>query len=311
MKTQISTYLILFCGVFSLSTSAIFVRTAAAPSAIIAFYRLFFAALVLLPFLLLHKRNRQELFLLTGKQWGLGLLSGLFLAVHYVLWFESLRYTSVASSTVIVTLQPLFSIAGGYLLFKERLDKKALIGCFIAISGSIVIGWGDLRLSPQALFGDLLAFLAAGVIAAYFFIGQHVRKNLSVIPYSLLGYGSSALFLAIYAFSWEVSFINYPATTWASFIGLALIATIGGQMIFNWLLKWLSTTVISMSILGETIGTCILAYFLLHEGISLQQGIGIVMILAGLLLFMLKSQKTSDLSPDQTSETETVNTVCS
>jgi drug/metabolite transporter (DMT)-like permease len=311
VKTQISTYLILFCGVFSLSTSAIFVRTATAPSAIIAFYRLFFAALVLLPFLLLHKRNRQELFLLTGKQWGLGLLSGLFLAVHYVLWFESLRYTSVASSTVIVTLQPLFSIAGGYFLLKERLNKKALIGCLVAISGCLVIGWGDLGLSTQALFGDLLAFLAAGVIAAYFFIGQHVRKNLSVIPYCVLGYTSSALFLAIYAFSRQVSFVNYPLATWEAFIGLALIATIGGQMIFNWLLKWLSATVISMSILGETIGTCILAYFLLGEGISLQQGIGIGMILAGLALFLLKSQKPSGLSSDPNDKREPRNTPCS
>ena len=63
------------------------------------------------------------------------------------------------------------------------------------------------------------------------------------------------------------------------FVGLAFIATILGQTIFNWLLKWMSATVISMSILGETIGTCILAYFILNETISLQQGLGITVIL--------------------------------
>jgi drug/metabolite transporter (DMT)-like permease len=131
---------------------------------------------------------------LSKKQLGLGLLSGLFLAIHYVLWFESLNYTSVASSTVIVTLQPLFSFIGGHFLFKERFGKRAIASCFVSLIGCFIIGWGDFEVSYQALFGDVLAFIAAGVITAYFFIGQHMQKNLSVIPYSILGYSSSAFF---------------------------------------------------------------------------------------------------------------------
>ena len=83
-------------------------------------------------------------------------------------------------------------------------------------------------------------------------------------------------------------FIHYSTQTWLCFIGLAFIATILGQTIFNWLLKWMSATVISMSILGETIGTCMLAYFILHETISLQQGLGITVIFIGLVLFLLQ-----------------------
>lgn len=291
LKSPIFSYLVLFFGVFALSTSAIFVKLADAPAAITAFYRLFFATIMLLPFLLINKKDRNELYSLSKKQWGFGLLSGIFLAAHYVLWFESLHYTSVASSTVIVTLQPLFSMVGGYFLFKERFSKGAVLGCLIAIAGSIVIGWQDFQISGQALFGDILAFIAAGIITAYFFVGQHVRKKLSLVPYSVISYGSSALFLGMFAFSQKTSFANYSAQTWWSFIGLALIATILGQTIFNWLLKWLSTTVISMSILGETIGTCVLAYFILEEVISLQQGIGIVLILIGLTLFLLQPKK--------------------
>ncbi|WP_410982525.1 DMT family transporter [Bacillus cereus] len=291
MKSPILSYAILFFGVFALSTSAIFVKLADAPAAISAFYRLFFATIMLVPFLLISKKNRNELCSLSKKQWGLGLLSGLFLAAHYVLWFESLHYTSVASSTVIVTLQPLFSMIGGYFLFKERFSKGAVLGCLIAIAGSIVIGWQDFQISGKALFGDILAFIAAGIITAYFFVGQHVRKKLSLVPYSVISYGSSSLFLGIFAFSQKTSFFNYSTQTWWSFIGLALIATILGQTIFNWLLKWLSTSVISMSILGETIGTCILAYYILDEVISLQQGIGIVLILIGLALFLLQPKK--------------------
>ncbi|MGE0940836.1 DMT family transporter [Bacillus wiedmannii] len=288
MKSPILSYCILFFGVFALSTSAIFVKLADAPAAIIAFYRLFFATLILLPLLLFNKNNRNELKTVTRGQWGFGFISGLFLAAHYVLWFESLQYTSVASSTVIVTLQPLFSMIGGYFLFKERFTKGAVIGCLIAISGSSVIGWQDFQISGEASYGDILAFIAAGIITAYFFISQRVRKDLSLIPYSVISYGSSACFLGIFAYMQQESFIHYSIQTWLCFIGLAFIATILGQTIFNWLLKWMSATVISMSILGETIGTCILAYFILNETISLQQGLGITVIFIGLALFLVQ-----------------------
>ncbi|WHT92128.1 DMT family transporter [Bacillus cereus] len=288
MKSPILSYYILFFGVFALSTSAIFVKLAVAPAAIIAFYRLFFAVLILLPLLLFNQNNRSELKTITRRQWGFGFISGLFLAAHYVLWFESLQYTSVASSTVIVTLQPLFSMIGGYFLFKERFTRGAVIGCLIAISGSIVIGWQDFKISGEALYGDILAFIAAGIITAYFFISQYVRKDLSLIPYSIISYGSSACFLGVFAYMQNESFIHYSTQTWLYFFGLAFIATILGQTIFNWLLKWMSATVISMSILGETIGTCILAYFILNETISLQQGLGITVIFIGLALFLMQ-----------------------
>ncbi|TQR42628.1 DMT family transporter [Paenibacillus popilliae] len=294
MKSPLMSYATLFLGVLALSTSAIFVKLADAPAGITAFYRMFFSAVMLLPFLLANKESMREIRSLSKKQWGYGLLSGLFLAMHYVLWFESLNYTSVASSTVIVTLQPIFSMAGGYFLFKERFHMGAILGCFVAIAGSFVIGWQDLQISGQALFGDILAFIAAGVITAYFFVGQHVRKQLSLVPYSIIGYASSALLLSLFSFSQQTSFFDYSAHTWWSFIGLAFIATILGQTLFNWLLKWLSTSVISMSILGETVGTCILAYFILDEVITVQQGIGIALILIGLAVFLLQQRQVTE-----------------
>ena len=292
MQAGIMHYLTLFLGVFALSTSAIFVKLAGAPSSITAFYRLFFALLFLLPLLLLDKASWQDLRSLSKRQWQTGLLSGLFLAIHYILWFESLNYTSVASSTVIVTLQPLFSFVGSYFLFKERFSTGAIISSIVALIGSFIIAWGDFQISMQALYGDLLAFIAAGFITAYFFIGQHMRQKLAVVPYSILGYAASAFFLAVYALSQQLSFIDYSQSTWTAFLGIAFISTILGQMLLNWLLKWLSTSVISMSILGETIGTCILAYFILGEIITVRQGIGIIVTLAGLGLFMFYKNKT-------------------
>ena len=284
---NIFAYLTLIFGVFAVSTSAIFVRLADAPSAITAFYRLFLTTLMLLPVVLLGKQQRQELKQLSAKKLGLCAAAGILLGIHYILWFESLSYTSVASSTVLVTLQPLFSITFGFLFLKEHQHRLGLIGCAIALTGSFIIGYGDFQLNPSAFIGDVMAVLAAAVVSMYLFIGQIVRKDTSATVYSVLAFGSSSLFLAIYALIMHQPFTGYSSKTWASFIGIAIIATIMGQFIFNLLLKWVSATSISMGILGEPIGACILAWFILNEAITLRQGIGMCIILCGLTLYFL------------------------
>lgn len=281
-------YLLLFFGVFALSTSGIFAVLADAPAPITAGYRMLFAALILLPVLLFNRTHLLELRHLSTKQWLLGLLSGIFLAAHYTLWFESLHFTSVASSVVLVTLQPLFAFVGGYFLFHEQLTGRMMVGGLLAIAGSALIGWQDFQISGLALIGDGLAFLAAGVITGYFLVGQEMRNYLSLVPYSIIGYGSSAVVLFIVSGISGVSLINYSARDWLCFIGLALVSTIMGQTIFNFLLKWMNASTISMSILGEPVGTCILAFIILKQGISLQQFTGILIILSGITIFLFR-----------------------
>lgn len=285
MKHRAGSYLALALGVIALSTSAIFVKLANAPSSITAFYRLLFTAMALTPFLLLDKNKRVQLRSLDLRQMGLIILSGLLLAVHYVMWFESLHYTSVSSSTVLVALQPLFSLLFGLLLLREHPRKSAVTGCLIAIFGSAIIGWGDFQLSAQALVGDVLALSAAGVISLYFLIGQVVRRELGAVTYSVPGYFSSAAFLLLYALLRGDSLTGYTGATWGAFLGLAFLSTICGQFIFNLLLKDISATAVTMGILGEPIGTCILAYFILQERIAAQQLLGILVILAGLSVY--------------------------
>lgn len=279
------TYLILFAGVFALSTSAIFVKTAQAPSSVTAFYRLFLAAVVLLPFLICRRENRQEIKRITAYQWQLIVSAGLFLALHYVLWFESLRFTSVASSTVLVCLQPLFALALERCISHKKLKRTAIMGCFIALCGSVIIGSGDFQISGKSLLGDILAFVAAGIIALYFFIGEKVRKDLSAVTYSTLSYFFSAAVLVIYSLICKEPLWGFPQQTWLAFIGLAVISTIGGQFIFNLLLKKVPASAVTMSILGEPIGTCILAYLLLQEKILFQQFCGIFVIMIGMIIF--------------------------
>jgi drug/metabolite transporter (DMT)-like permease len=285
MQSTFFLYGSLSLGVLFLSTSAIFVKLAVAPSGIIAFYRLLFTLLILIPALLLREKERAQLIHLTARQVKLAVLSGALLAVHWVMWFESLRYTSVASSTVLVSLQPLFSILYGAVLFHERVSKRGMAGVFLAIAGSVIIGWGDFQISGAAFWGDVLSFVSAGVISLHFLFGQILRRELDVLPYTAVCYSASTLCLAVYALVTGQPFTGYSLQTWGCFLGLALFATVGGQCVFNLLLKYLPASAVTMGILGEPVGTILLAFIIFGESILPQQGIGMFCILSGLWIF--------------------------
>ncbi len=290
MQSVVVQYALLGMGVLLLSTSAIFVKMAEAPSGIIAFYRLLFTLAFLVPALLARKQEREQLVHLNGRQLRLAVISGALLAVHWVMWFESLRYTSVASSTVLVSLQPLFSILFGALFLKERVSKWGMVGVFLAIFGSAIIGWGDFQVSGAAFWGDVLSFASAGVISLHFLFGQLLRREMDVLPYTVVCYSASTICLAIYALAAGQSFSGYSCQTWGCFLGLALFATVGGQCVFNLLLKYLPASAVTMGILGEPVGTIILAFFIFGESITLQQAAGMLLILGGLWLFFSRKE---------------------
>ena len=273
-----------------LSTSAIFVKLAEAPSGIIAFYRLLFTLCFLIPALLCRKKERKQLWQLSARQWRLAVVSGALLAIHWVMWFESLRYTSVASSTVLVSLQPLFSILWGGLLLHESVTKQGRAGVFLAIVGSVIIGWGDFQVSGAAFWGDVLSFMSAGVISLHFLVGQILRKELDVLPYTAVCYSASTVCLAVYALVTGQPFTGYSLQTWGCFAGLALFATVGGQCVFNLLLKYLPATAVTMGILGEPVGTILLAFLIFGERIVLQQALGMFCILGGLWIYFGKKR---------------------
>ncbi|RKO63352.1 DMT family transporter [Caldibacillus debilis] len=291
MKTQSETpavnpYLVIAFGVFSVSTSAVLVKLAEAPAGVIAFYRLFFSVLLMLPVVL--TRNLKDIGGFSLKDLFLSAVSGIFLAFHFILWFESLNYTSVASSTVLVTLQPLFSFAGTYLLYKERITFRTIVSGMVAIFGSILISWGDFNISREALFGDVLALIACALITGYLLFGQSVRKRVSLFPYTFVVYSISSVTLWIYVWANGQSFYPYRPQDWIYFLLLAVFPTLLGHTLFNWSLKWVSTNVISMAILSEPVGAALLAFFILGETLKWTQIIGGLIVLSGLFLFSKK-----------------------
>lgn len=286
---KINPYAALWIGVLAVSASAIFVKLSSAPSGVIAFYRLFFSVLIMAP--LFFIKYASELRLITKRDWVYSIVAGIFLALHFILWFESLNYTSVASSTVLVTLQPLFAFIGTYYLFKEKISGKAIVSGTLAILGSFIISWGDFRISGTALLGDMLALIACALITAYLLVGQTLRKRISLITYTFIIYGISTVTLLIYVIVVQEPLLPYEKMDWVYFILLAIIPTLLGHTLFNWSLKWLSTSTISMAILFEPVGAAILAYYILNETVIWSQIIGGLVVITGISLFLLDERK--------------------
>ncbi|MFD1362001.1 DMT family transporter [Lentibacillus salinarum] len=288
-------YIAVVIGVVSVSTSAVLVKLAdQAPAAIIANYRLLLAVMIMAPYVLI--KNRSEFQFIQKRDWLLSALAGIFLAFHFIVWFESLNYTSVASSVVLVTLQPIFAFLGTYLFFQERFSYGAIISMVIALLGSLIISWGDFQISGIALFGDMLALLGAVLVTAYFLMGQRVRKRLSLMTYTFIVYGISSLTLILYNLIGGNPFFGYPVDHWLVFLGLAILPTFFGHTLFNWALKWVSTASISMGIVFEPVGASILAYFILGETITWSQWLGGSIVLFGLFLFIMSTTKKRNVT---------------
>ncbi|WP_084242460.1 DMT family transporter [Planomicrobium okeanokoites] len=292
-KPAIHPYIPIIVGVISVAMSAIFVKMTNADSGVTAFYRMLFSILIMSP--LFFFKYTHEVKKLSKRDWLFTTIAGIFLAFHFILWFESLNYTSVASSTVLVTLQPLFAFAGTYFFFKEKLSVKTIVSALIAIGGSVLIAYGDFKISGQALFGDILALIACALITAYLLFGQDIRKRLSLVTYTFVVYGVSTITLFFYIVLKGESFGPYPAQEWMWFVLLAIIPNLLGHTLFNWALKWVSTNVISIAILFEPVGAAILAYFILGEYLNASQIIGGTVVILGIMFFIIDYEKVKKI----------------
>ncbi|MDK2823680.1 MAG: hypothetical protein PWP71_1598 [Clostridia bacterium] len=277
-------YLALVIGVLGVSSSAILVKFTSAHPVIIAVYRMLFTFLMLFPFTL--KNNLKNFKYFTRKQYFWALISGMFLSLHFVSWFASLKYTSVASSTVLVNTQPIFVIIFSFLLWKEVLPLKGYIGVLVALLGTVVLSWGDLHLGIDNLKGDILALVGAFTVAGYYLCGRYLRKTMDILPYTTLVYGFSTLFLLLIISIGRYPLQGYSSQDYIVFISLAFFCTILGHSILNWALKYLPTASVSVSVLGEPVIASILAFFIFKEGLKLQQIFGGILILSGIYYFV-------------------------
>ena len=258
--------MILVLGIIGVSTGSIFARLADAPALVTAAYRVGLASLILIP--LAVWKAGDELRNLSSREIKLAILSGFFLALHFASWISSLDYTAIANSVVLVNTIPLWVGLLTPMIAKDRLTRATVISIIVSVIGGVIIGFGDFATGGQALFGDLLAVIGAICAAVYLLLGRNLRRKLSLLSYVAICYGSAALFLWLAVIALQLPVSGYNTQTVAAFWAMALVSQIIGHSSYNWALKWFSTGFVAVALLGEPIGSTIMAYLIFDEGLT-------------------------------------------
>jgi len=277
--------IMIIVGILGISMSAIFVRFSTAPSAVTAAFRLLWTVLLMLPAVAGKKEIRKELVTLDKKSVGLSILSGIFLAIHFVLWFESLHHTSVASSTTIVCTEVIWVAFGFCFFMKGKLSKKAIAAIAVTFTGSVVIACADSIAGSSHLYGDILALLGAIAVAVYTLIGRIVRERVSTTVYTFVVYTACAIVLVLTCLAQGYELFTYGTSAMIVGLLLAVFSTILGHSIFSWCLKYFSPAFVSASKLCEPVVSAIFAAILFEEVPSVLLFVGGAMILGGVLYY--------------------------
>lgn len=286
MKKSPTKYFI-FIGLLFSSMSSMFIRIIDAPAIKIATYRLIAASFFfMIPFTVNCFRNKSTL---SKKGVILAMVSGFFLAGHFATWISSLSYTTVSSSTVLVSLSPLFVASYNVIVLKERVLKIQIIGILVTIIGAVIISAGDFKISGDAIFGDFLAFLGAIFVAGYLIIGRNVRKNMALVDYVFVTYSSSAILLLTLSVFLKIDLSFSSATNLTLMITHGLVSSGLGHTIYNWMLQYTTSTFVSTATLGEPVIASVMAYTFLNETPTLQTIIGGIIVIAGLYVFTRNS----------------------
>jgi drug/metabolite transporter (DMT)-like permease len=251
-------------------------------------YRMYLACILLLPIVWVRRHE----FLKLSKTEGLFLtIAGIFLALHFALWFGSLKLTTVASSTIILSLQPIVALIGGFVVYKERTSFCTLVTICISIIGVVMVGWGDMSFNNNSvIIGDILSFLSVIAVVVYLLIGQNKVKKISHWIYSFCVFLIAGVTLHIYNLFMGVPIIGYDRQEWEIFLLLAIFPTLA-HVIFNFLLNHVNTTTISMSVLGEPVGATMLAVILLGEDVIGLQIVGGIFVIFGVFTFLMQQSK--------------------
>lgn len=278
-------YPLIVVGITAISFGAILIRlTEGIPVLSLAAWRLGAAVLLLSPFGFARMKGGK----LRLRDGLISVGSGVFLAFHFILWIASLEKTTVASSVVLVDTSPIFVGIGAWVFLRERPRAGLIAGICLSIAGGMIIGWGDMRASGEALIGDLLALGGAIMAAGYLILGRRVRPRLQLLPYLTLSYGTAAVILLAGALITRSPLSGFSGIDYLYLVLLAVGPQLIGHGTLNWALRYLSAGTVAVLTLGEPIGATVLAYLILGEGMTWLKGIGAAIILMGIYMSLRK-----------------------
>jgi drug/metabolite transporter (DMT)-like permease len=279
----------LLVSIIAVSFASIFILSCQAPPLSIAFYRLFFTTLLLVPILIIRKKTRDELRTLPKTTVLIMIVIGLILAAHFALWISSLKMTSVASSVILVTAHPILVAPVSFYFLKEKLSWVNALGIAISLGGVglLVIGnYGFAAFGLDTIEGNILALLGGIAAGLYILGGRALRKKVSTITYAFVVYAVGTITLFLICLTLAAPLYNLATTDYAIILLMAVVSGIFGHTLYNWSLGYIRASIMSVALLGEPIGSSLLAYAIpwIHQEPSFYTIIGGGIILIGIYL---------------------------
>lgn len=280
-------------AVASVSWASIFITWSTSPPITIALYRLAFATAILAVVVLARGAARKERPFRGLPRRDLWLMAGIgaILATHFTLWIASLKVQgeSIASSVVLVTSHPLLVGLLSHFVLRERLNRWMAAGIVVGFSGVVVIAFSDYGFSGQLLYADVLAFLGGIMAGFYFLAGRRVRQRVDLLNYAVVVYGfaTGVLFLYAVLLGSSLTPVGDSGTEILLFLALAIVPQIGGHTLYNWSLRYVTAPVVSLSLVGEPVGSSLLAWLLLSQQPGIGVVLGAVLALAGIYVTVL------------------------
>ncbi|WP_435152994.1 DMT family transporter [Haladaptatus sp. DFWS20] len=299
-------------AIVAVSTSAILIELSSAPSIIKALYRVLFTTLLLAPLAL--TRYRDDLRNFSRRDFFVAIVTGVALAAHFVTWFESLEWTTVAASVTLVQSQPLFVAFGAWALLDERVTRRTVIGIGIALVGMVGMSFADVFsgavvAGENPLYGNALAVIGAIAAAGYVLAGRSLRQRVSLVPYVTVVYSvcTAVLFFVALTSEAEVALTAYGTREWLLFLGMAVGPGIFGHTVINWALKYVESSVVSVSLLGEPVGSTLLALFVLDQVPGSATILGGIVVLAGIYVTSTAEDETVETNERKVKQETTEN----
>ena len=287
LRTERIAILALFVGAVTIAFAPILVRLSEVGPSATGFHRfllaipLYWAMAATLPRATVAEGSERPT---SVRDFVLISMAGVYLAADVAVWHYSIQMTTVANSTLLANVAPVFVVLAGWILFGTRVTGTYMIGLAAAMTGVFILSRASLSLSEEHFIGDLLGVLTAVFYAAYQMSVERLRKRFSTVTIMKYAIPASALIMLPVALASGDDLLPVTLAGWGFLITLAAGPQVFGQGLIAWALAHLPVAFASVSLLVQPVTAALVAWALFGEQIGAQQAVGGVIVLAGIML---------------------------
>lgn len=270
--------LALICGILCISIFPILVKLKLAPGLISAFYRMFFAVVLLLPYVLITKSFK----LPKTSTLLLAMLCGVLFSSDVAVWNIAIQESSATQASLLTNLSPVWVGVGSFFFLKTKPATNFWIGTLVALFGMITLVGFEFFIDLNFDKAFLFAVLSGILYSIYLLVSKKALSDMDVLSFMTISLLASSVYLGILCFCLDQPFTGFTDTGWFVLVLQAVICQLCAWLSISYATQHMRATRVSLSLLSQAVITSILAWLFLEEQITLQMVIGGIILLFGI-----------------------------